>query len=76
MWIRVYPNWKINFNSKNGGKKSFCYETDVPISLTQWGECVFVPNHENKGDYYVYSFLPQLIDELRFQKMVGNEVFL
>ena len=35
-----------------------------------------VPNHENKGDYYVNSCLPQLIDEHLFQNMVGSEVFL
>ena len=27
MWIRVYPNWKTNLNSKNGRKTSFSYET-------------------------------------------------
>ena len=34
-----------------------------------------VPNHEKKEDYYVNMCLSQLIDELRFYKMVGNEVF-
>ena len=24
MSINVYPNWKLNFNSKNGNKRSFC----------------------------------------------------
>ena len=27
LWICVYPNWKMNFNSKNARKKSFSYET-------------------------------------------------
>ena len=26
MWIHVYPNWKINFNSKKRRNKSFSYE--------------------------------------------------
>ena len=33
MWIHVYPNWKMNFNSKNGNKRSFSYETKASISL-------------------------------------------
>ena len=33
MWIRVYPNWKMNFNSKNGRKRSFSYETKASISI-------------------------------------------
>ena len=37
MWIQVYPNWKMNFNSKNDNKRSFCYETKASISLIQTG---------------------------------------
>ena len=33
MWIQVYPNWKMNFSSKNSRKRSFCYETKASISL-------------------------------------------
>ena len=33
MWIRIYPNWQMNFNSKNGGKISFSYETKTSISF-------------------------------------------
>ena len=33
MWIQVYPNWKSNFNSTNGNKRCFCYETKASISL-------------------------------------------
>ena len=32
-WIHVYPNWKMNFNSKNGKKRSFSYEKYASISL-------------------------------------------
>ena len=33
LWIHVYPNWKMYFNSKIGNKRSFCYETKASISL-------------------------------------------
>ena len=33
IWIRVYPNWNTNFNSKIGNKRSFSYETKASISL-------------------------------------------
>ena len=33
MWINVYPNWEMNFNSKNGSKGSFSYESKASISL-------------------------------------------
>ena len=33
LWIHVYPNWKMNFNSKNGNKRSFSYETKASILL-------------------------------------------
>ena len=32
-WIYVYRNWKANFNSKIGNKRSFSYETKASISL-------------------------------------------
>ena len=33
MWIDVYPNWKMNINSKIGNKRCFSYETKSSISL-------------------------------------------
>ena len=33
MWIYVYRNWKMNFNSKIGNKRTFSYETKASISL-------------------------------------------
>ena len=32
-WIHVYPNWQINLDSKNGGKRSFSYETKASMSF-------------------------------------------
>ena len=40
MWIRVYPNRKMNFNSKNGLKRSFSYEIKASFYLSQWGEWI------------------------------------
>ena len=31
MWIDVYPNWNMNFNSKIGNKRSFYYEAKASI---------------------------------------------
>ena len=33
MWIHVYPNWKMNFISKNGRKTSFSFETKASKSF-------------------------------------------
>ena len=33
MRIRIYPNWKMNFNSKNGTNRSFSYETQASITF-------------------------------------------
>ena len=33
MWIHVYPNWNMNFNSTNRNKRSFSYETKASISF-------------------------------------------
>ena len=40
MWICVYPNWKTNFNSKNGKKISFSNEAKALIPLSQWGKWI------------------------------------
>ena len=55
----------MNFNSKNGRKGSFSYETKASISFMSIKRmCFMVPNQENKGDYYVNPCLPQLKKEL------------
>ena len=33
MWIHIYLNWKANFDSKNGRKRSFSYETEASKSF-------------------------------------------
>ena len=41
MWVYIYPNWKTNFNSKKGRKKSFSCETKASTHLSQWVEWIF-----------------------------------
>ena len=33
MWIRVYSNWNMNFNSEKSNRRSFSYDTKASISL-------------------------------------------
>ena len=67
LWIYVYPNWNTNFNSKIGNKRSFSYETKASISLIPSRRmCLTIPNHEEKGDYYMNPCLSQLNDVLQF----------
>ena len=33
MWIHVYPNWKTNFDSKNGRKRCFTFESKASKSF-------------------------------------------
>ena len=40
MWIHIYPNWKTSFNSKNGTKRSFSFETKASIHLSQLGKWI------------------------------------
>ena len=40
MWIHVYPNWKMNFNSKKWWKTKFFLETKGSIHLSQWGKWI------------------------------------
>ena len=62
IWIFVYPNWKMYFNSKIGNRRSFSFETINPN-----GKNVFmIPNHEEKGNYYGNPCLSQLKDVLQF----------
>ena len=44
MWIHVNPNWKTNFNSKNGNKWIISYETKASISfIPTWRMCLWCP---------------------------------
>ena len=50
MWIHVYPNWKTNFNSRKGNKRSFSYETKASISLIPTRRtCLWCPIKKRKA---------------------------
>ena len=53
MWILVYLNWKMNFNSKSGRKRSFSWNQSIKIIYPYEKNAFIVPNHKTKGDYYV-----------------------
>ena len=48
---------------KNGGKWGLSYETKALIHLSQWGECVYGPSDEKKGDFYMNLCLSQLTEK-------------
>ena len=55
---------KVDFNSKNGRKKSFSYETKASISfIPKRIMCLSHPIMKNKGDPYANPCLPRMIDE-------------
>ena len=67
MWIDVYPNWNMNFNSKIGNKRSFSYGTKASISLIPRRRmCLWRPITKKKGAYYVNLCLSWLKYELQF----------
>ena len=71
MWIHVYPNWKMNFNSKKGSKRSFSYETKASISFIAKENVFMMPNHEMKRDCYVNPCLFQW--KMYFNSKKGNK---
>ena len=49
MWIHVYRNWKTNFNSKIGNKRSFSCETKASISfIPSRRTCLWFPIMKRK----------------------------
>ena len=76
MWIRVYTNWKTNFNSKNGIKRSFSFETKASIHLSQQGEWI-CGAQSLKESRLLYKFMFITLDKRTLiLKMVEKEVFL
>ena len=59
MWIHIYPNWKINFDSKNGRKTSFSCETKASKSFTpttrMWLWCPIMIRKEIIMWIHIYS---------------------
>ena len=62
MWIRVYPNWKMNFVSKKWWEMKFSYETKASILLSYWGEWVYSAQ-SGKERWLLYESIFILIDK-------------
>ena len=73
--IRVYPNWKTNFNSKNGRKISFSYETKPSISFIPIGECVYGAQSWNEKILLCKSVFITIERRISILKMVEIAVF-
>ena len=75
-WIYVYRNWKANFNSKIGNKRSFSYETKVSISLIPTRRmCLSCPITKKGWLLCESMFIPFEI-RTSILKRVRREVFL
>ena len=76
MWFYVYPNWKMNFNSKNGNKRSFSYDTKASISLIPTRRmCLSCPITKKWWLLYESIFIPIEIRTSILKKVI-REVFL
>ena len=76
IWIRVYPNWKTNFKSKTGRKRSFSYETKATIHLSQWVEWIYGAQSLKEGGLLCeFVFIP-IERRALILKRVEREVFL
>ena len=70
MWIYIYPNWKTNFDSKNGRKRSYSYEYKVSISLSQEEECVYGAQSWKELRLLYKSVIAQIDRRILILKMV------
>ena len=75
MWILVYPNWKMNFISKNGRKTSFSYESKHRNHLSQWGEYVYGAQSWKERRLLCESMFIPIERRTSILKMVEREVF-
>ena len=75
MWIHVYPSWKMNFNSKNGRKTRFSYESKHRNHLSQWGEYVYGAQSWKERRLLCKSMFITIERRTSILKMVEREVF-
>ena len=72
MWIHVYRNWKTNFNSKIGNKRSFSYETKASISLIpERRMCLWSPITKTKVTIMWIHVYPNWNKD--FNSKIGNK---
>ena len=72
MWIDVYPNWKTNFKSKKGNKRSFSYETKASVSLIPTRRmCLWCPIMKRKEVIIWIHVYPNW--KTNFNSKIGNK---
>ena len=72
IWIHVYVDWKINFNSKNGRKRCFSYETKASISFIPLRRmCLWCPIIKIKEIIMWIHFYPNW--KMKFNSKNGNK---
>ena len=65
--IHICHYWQTNFDSKKWWKeKVFLWNQCVNVIYPNEENVFIVPNHEKKGDHYMYPCLSQLMDKLWF----------
>ena len=72
IWIHVYRNWKTNFNSKIGNKRSFSCETKASISLMPSRRmCLWFPIMKRKEIFMWIEVYPNR--KTNFNCKIGNK---
>ena len=72
IWIHVYPNWNMNFNSKIGNKKGFYYVTKASISLIPRRRmCLWCPIMKRKEIIMWIHVHPNW--NINFNSKIGNK---
>ena len=65
MGIRVYPNWKTNFDSKKMvGREAFLTNQSINVIYPNEDNEFMIHNHEKKRDYDVNPCLSKLTNKL------------
>ena len=76
MWMHVYPNWKMSFNSKNGRKTRFSYETKASKSLIAIGKCVDSDQSRKERRLLCESMFITIEKRTSTLELVIKEVFI
>ena len=66
----------MNFNSKNGRKRSFSYETKDPYHLSKWGEWIFGAQSLKEMRLLCESVFIQIEIRVLILKLAEREIFL
>ena len=78
MWIRVYPNWQTNFDSKKWLEdKHFLQNQSVNVIYpNEQNKLIMVPNHENEGVITWISICPNWKKNFDSKKWSEEKLFL